>query len=307
MSTEVIVFGGTGLVGRSLKYLQPSWIYLGSKDGDLRNMRKCIKIFQKYKPKKVIFLAALVGGLYKNLNANYEMFLDNMKMQMNIIECCNNFNIKDAVFCLSTCVYPNKVSYPIKEEYLHNGPPHSSNYGYAYAKRNLEIMCRLSNERFESNFKCITPTNIYGEYDNFDLKNGHVIPSLIHKAYLAKKNKIDFTILGSGKPLRQFIYSGDVAKVIETLLMNPFIKVDNVIVTLNEEISIKDLGYLIARNFEIPKKNIIFDTSFADGQYKKTCSNEKLLQNVDINFTPLEDGLENTITWFKKHYPNVRK
>ena len=136
----IVVFGGTGLVGSALKKIQSNWTYLGSKDGDLRNLRKCVKLFEKYKPTKVVFLAAIVGGLYKNLDANYDMYMDNMKMQMNIIECCNQYKIKQAIFCLSTCIFPDKVQYPIKEEYLHNGEPHPSNYGYAFAKRNLDIM-----------------------------------------------------------------------------------------------------------------------------------------------------------------------
>lgn len=304
----ILVFGGTGLVGQALKKLEPDWIYLGSRDGDLRNMENCIEIFEKYKPKKIIFLAALVGGLYKNLDGNYDMFLNNMKMQMNIIECCNNYNVKDGIFCLSTCIFPDKVEYPIKEEYLHKGPPHQSNYGYAYAKRNLEILCRMSNEKFKSNFKCISPTNIYGEYDNFNLTDSHVIPSLIHKAYLANKNNNNFTILGSGQTMRQFIYSGDVAKIIQTLISNPFIENSIFIATPENEYKIKDVGLIIAKNFNIPESRIKFNTNYQDGQYKKTCSNEKLMSILgNFEFTLLENGLKQTIDWFKNHYPNVRK
>ena len=299
-----LVFGGTGLVGCALKKIKPDWTYLGSRDGDLRIMRNCEKIFKKYEPKQVIFLAAIVGGLYKNLDTNYEMYMDNMKMQMNIIECCNKYKVKDGIFCLSTCIFPDKVEYPIKEEYLHNGEPHSSNYGYAFAKRNMDIMCRLSNEKFKSNFRCIVPTNIYGEFDNFDLENGHVIPSLIHKAYLAKKNDLPFVLRGTGKALRQFIYSGDVAKIIILLLTNPFINYQNIILSPQEEVSIKDISKIIAKNFDI--KTVEYDTTYSDGQYKKTCDNSKLLE-MDIELTSLEDGLEDTIVWFKNNYPNVRK
>lgn len=304
----IIVFGGTGLVGSALKNLRPDWIYLGSKDGDLTIMSECIQIFDKYKPKHVIFLAGNIGGLYKNLNKNYQIYMDNMKMQMNVIECCNNYGIKNGIFCLSTCIFPNKVSYPIKEEYLHNGEPHPSNYGYAFAKRNMDVMCRLSNERYGSRFKCITPTNIYGENDNFSLENGHVIPSLIHKAYLAKKNNKKFKLRGTGKPLRQFIYSGDIAKIIELLITNPFLDCYNMILSPKNEISIKKIGEIIAKHFEIEKVN--FEKKYSDGQYKKTCDNSKLvetLNTLNIELTTLEEGLEKTIDWFKKNYENIRK
>lgn len=304
----ILVFGGSGLVGTALKKLHPEWTYLSSKDGDLRNMRKCNKIFEKYKPEKIVFLAAIVGGLYRNLNANYDMYIDNMKMQMNIIECCNHYNIMEGVFCLSTCIFPNKVNYPIKEEYLHNGAPHSSNYGYAYAKRNMEVMVRLLNEKNGGGFKCITPTNIYGENDNFSLKNGHVIPALIHKAFLANKEKRKFILKGTGKALRQFVYSIDVARVIADLISNPFVDETNFIISPKQEVSIKDLAILIAKNFNMTEDDIIFDDSYSDGQYKKTCDNSRLLQLYNnFKFTPLEDGLERTIDWFKKHYPGLRK
>jgi len=299
-----LVFGGSGLVGNALKNIRSDWTYLGSKDGDLRIMKNCETIFEKYEPTQIIFLAAIVGGLYKNLDTNYEMYIDNMKMQMNIIECCNKYKVKEGIFCLSTCIFPDKVLYPIKEEYLHNGEPHSSNYGYAFAKRNMDIMCRLSNARYKSNFRCIVPTNIYGEFDNFNLNNGHVIPSLIHKAYLAKKNNEAFVLRGSGKALRQFIYSGDVAKIIILLLRNRFLNYQNIILSPKKEVSIGEIGNIIAKNFEIEK--VEYDDSYSDGQYKKTCDNSRLLE-MKIELTSLEDGLEDTIVWFKNNYPNIRK
>ena len=97
---------------------------------------------------------------------------------------------------------------------LHNGPPHFSNDAYAYAKRLLEIQCKAYREQYSDNFVCVIPTNIYGPYDNFNLTDAHVIPSLIHKFWLAKKESKPFVIAGSGKPLRQFIYSEDLAKLI---------------------------------------------------------------------------------------------
>ena len=168
-------------------------------------------------------------------------------------------------------------------------------------------MCRLSNQKNNSNFICITPTNIYGEHDNFDLINSHVIPALIHKAYLAKRDDENFVIMGSGNTLRQFIYSGDIARVISYLVKNN-IKTDNIILSPKEEVSIKTISQIIAKNFEISSNNIKYDTTYPDGQYKKTCDNSKLLKLIpNFEFTSLEDGLERTIQWFKKKYPNVRK
>ena len=105
---------------------------------------------------------------------------------------------------------------------LHDGAPHESNYPYAYAKRLLEITSRAYNENYPNGCKfiCVIPTNIYGEHDNFSLEDGHVIPSLIHRCYLAKKDNKSFVIKGTGKPLRQFIYSKDLAKLILWVMEN---------------------------------------------------------------------------------------
>ena len=91
--------------------------------------------------------------------------------------------VKKLVSCLSTCIFPDKVKYPITEEDLHSGPPHNSNNGYAYAKRLLDIHSEMYREQNDCNFICVIPTNIYGEHDNFSLMDGHVIPALIHRCY----------------------------------------------------------------------------------------------------------------------------
>lgn len=104
------------------------------------------------------------------------------------MECCREFNVAKLVSCLSTCVFPDKTSYPIDETMVHNGPPHPSNEGYAYAKRMIDVMNKCYREEYGSNFTSIIPTNIYGPDDNYSIEDGHVIPGLIHKCYLAKQN-----------------------------------------------------------------------------------------------------------------------
>lgn len=211
----VMVTGGSGLVGASIaEYIKKSgakdketWVFLSSKDGDLRKREDTEKIFEKYKPTHVIHLAAKVGGLFANMNYKVEFFRENILISDNIMECCRVHKVKKLVSMLSTCVFPDKTTYPINETMLHDGPPHSSNEGYAYAKRLIDTMNRAYAEEYGCNFTSIIPTNIYGPFDNFSIENGHVIPGLIHKCYIAKRDKTPFTIWGSGTPLRQFIYS----------------------------------------------------------------------------------------------------
>ena len=191
---------------------------------------------------------------------------------------------------------------------LHNGPPHFSNDSYAYAKRLLETHCKAYQEQYGDNFICVIPTNIYGPYDNFNLENSHVIPALIHKCYLAKQESIPFIIAGSGKPLRQFIYSEDLAKLILWILENYNDKESIILsVSENEEISIADIGKIIANKFGY-LDHIVFDQSKPDGQYKKTANNSKLIRLINnFEFIQIENGINKTIDWFIKNYDIARK
>jgi len=313
----ILVTGGTGLVGSAIRQVISEeltdveiikdyrCIFLSSKDGNLIIREDVKRIFEIYKPTYVIHLAASVGGLYKNLNNNLKMYLDNLKINQNILYFCDKYKVKKIVSCLSTCVFPNKVKYPINESMLHEGLPHSSNEGYAFAKRMLEVESRLYNNVSETKYICIIPTNVYGPNDNYSLNDGHVIPSLIHRCYLAKENGNDFVVYGSGKPLRQFIYSIDLGKLI-LLILDKYDDREGIILASNKEYSIKEISELICINFNY--SNIVFDRSKSDGQYKKTATNEKLLKLYpEFKFTSLEEGLKETISWFIKEYPNIRR
>jgi GDP-L-fucose synthase len=191
---------------------------------------------------------------------------------------------------------------------IHDGPPHDSNCGYAYAKRMIDVMNKCYNEQYGCNFTSIIPTNIYGPHDNFSIEDGHVIPGLIHKCYLAKKYNIDFHIWGTGRPLRQFIYSEDLAKLIIWTMKN-YHSPEPLILSVDEEaeVSIADLSEHIADalNFD---GYIIFDSNKADGQYKKTASNKKLRELVgEFQFVPIQEGLKKTCQWFIENYEIARK
>ena len=309
---KVMVTGGSGLVGTAINSIsnnyQYKFIYLSSKDGDLTNYEETKNIFEKHKPDYVIHLAAYVGGLFRNMNNMTYMIEKNLLINLNVLKCCHRFKVKKVISCLSTCIFPDKTTYPINESMLHDGSPHNSNYGYAYAKRMLEIQSRAYNESFGDNFVCVIPTNIYGKNDNFSLDDGHVIPALIHKCYLAKKNNEKFVIKGTGKPLRQFIYSEDLARLLMWTL-EKYDRKDSIILSVSEkdEVSIEKVGRLIAKNFDY-EDNVIFDSSFSDGQYKKTADNSKLMKSIkDFNFTSIENGLKETIKWFSLNFEKSRK
>ena len=228
-------------------------------------------------------------------------------MNENVLTACNKYNVEKGIFCLSSCIYPHKPSkYPMDESMIHESEPHPSNESYGYAKRMMELQCRNYNTQFGRQYICLMPVNLYGPYDNFNLIESHVIAGMIHRFYNAKKENTKFELYGSGTPLRQFIYSPDFAKIILRILFEyEDIKPIN---CCDDEISIKDLTYLIGELSNYNNQNIVQNTTKPDGCLRKTVSNDyfkSILSNFE--FTPLKDGILKTIKWFNENYENCRK
>ena len=225
MPIKVIVTGGDGMMGQTIKNLTTgsNYIYkfINRNILDLTDRNRVLNMFKYYNSQgfnHIIHLAANVGGLYKNLDSNIQMFSDNIKINENILEACYKYNIKRGIFCLSSCIYPHNPSkFPMNENMVHESPPHPSNEGYSYAKRMLELQCRQYN-KIGCQYICVTPVNLYGPHDNFNLKNSHMIPGLMHRFFLTKKNNNDFIAYGTGKPFRQFLFSEDFGFIILELL-----------------------------------------------------------------------------------------
>lgn len=322
MSDSVIlVTGGTGLVGKAIEHViqtepagsrfgkgpNETWIFASSSEGDLRDIEQTRKLFEKYKPTHVIHLAALVGGLFKNMKYKATFFRDNLLINDNVLHTAHLFKVKKVVSCLSTCVFPDKVTYPLDETKIHLGLPHESNFGYAHAKRMVDIQNRAYKDEFGDSFTSAIPTNVFGKHDNFDLEDSHVIPGLIHKCYLAKKNNTPFVVSGTGKPLRQFIYSQDLAKLFVWQLRE-YDDVEPVILSVgeNEEVSIKHVADAIVKAVGF-QGDYSFDTTRSDGQFRKPASNVKLLGLIgEFEFTPFETALEETVAWFVQNYDKAR-
>jgi len=163
------VTGGSGLVGQAVKAVSQQephpneeFIFLSSKDADLRDYNQTKAVFQKYKPTHVIHLAAYVGGLYKNMSYPVQFWHYNIAINENIMKCSYEFKVQKLISCLSTCIFPDNTAYPIDETMIHNGPPHYSNEAYAYAKRMIDVQNRIYHKQYGCMFTSAIPTNVYG-------------------------------------------------------------------------------------------------------------------------------------------------
>jgi GDP-L-fucose synthase len=298
---KVLVTGGKGLVGSALT----ADIKIG-REFDLTRTNEVETMFHTHNPTHVIHCAGKVGGLGGNMNHKGEYFYDNIMMNTNVIEQARKSGVQKLVAFLSTCVFPDNVEYPLTEDKIHLGPPHFSNNAYAYAKRMADVQIRAYREQYGLNYTSVIPTNIYGPNDNFSLVHGHVMPMLIHKMYNTMKSGEPFVVWGTGTPLREFIYSKDVAKLTEWVLEN-YDESEPIILSTSHEISIRDLVDILVQEFNF-KGKVVFDDTKPDGQFRKPSDNSKIKQYLpNFEFTPIETGIRETVKWFIDNYENARK
>lgn len=309
---RILVTGANGMVGRQVMATckRYGWVAegYGSLEYDLRDPMQTEALFEQHKPTHVIHLAARVGGVKMNMDNQAEMFHDNVFINANVLRQCEKEIVKKAISVMSTCVYPDKVSYPISEKDLHNGEPHSTNFAYAYAKRMLDVQSRAINEKVGF-VKCVTaiPNNIYGEYDNYDLVNSHVVPALTRKIYEARLvNSPSVTLWGTGEPEREFTYSRDIANNLIWLLFH-YQENEPINIGTTDTITIKNLAKTIASMVEY-KGEILWDTTKPTGQLKRPMNNNKFQRYFKDNegelytYMPLSSGLGRAVAWFVANY-----
>ena len=306
---KIVVTGGTGMVGSSFKRVNSkshNIKLVGRKDADLCSRDQVMRLLKEESPDAVIHLAARVGGVKGNTDFVADFYSENVTINTNVLDACNMSGVNNVVSLLSTCVYPDKVRYPLTEDQIHNGEPHSSNFGYAYAKRMLDVHSRALRQQYGRNYICAVPNNLYGLQDNFDLENGHVIPAIIRKIWEAKNTGKPPVFWGDGSPLREFTFADDIAKAL-IFLLERYDGPEPVNIGSVGENSISSVVQMVCSELNY-KGDVIWDLAMPKGQYKKPSDNSNFLslgwkQN---DYTPLKQGLKKTISWFVDTYPNVR-
>ena len=305
---KILVTGGTGMVGRAFDGIDTHHeiISVGSKNFDLTDSQQVFWMYRMLKPDAVIHLAAKVGGVKGNSDYIADFFTQNILINTNVLNAAQKHGINKVVSLLSTCVYPDDVTYPLTEDQIHAGEPHASNFGYAYAKRMLDVQSRAYRQQYGCNFITAVPNNLYGPHDNFDLENGHVIPAIIRKVWEAKINNTTPVFWGDGTPLREFTHVSDIASILIYLLEEYNGGCPINIGSPNER-SIRSVVELVCSNLNY-EGDIYWDIDKPMGQFKKPSSNAALMEIgwSQERYIQFEDGIRETCNWFTSTYPDVR-
>jgi len=300
---KVVVAGGTGLVGsavaRAFENVGHEVVIANTSNVNLLNRSDTLRFIVEAAPDLVVDAAAKVGGIGANSHFPVEFLVNNLTIQNNLIGAAHHANVEKFVFLGSSCIYPRECQQPIKEEYLLTGPLETTNSAYAIAKiAGIEL---INSYRKEYGRKWISmmPTNLYGPRDNFELEQSHVLPALIRRFIEASVEKRKVEILwGDGTPLREFLHVDDLAIAILLIIDNEEM-MSHVNVGSGEEISIRDLAYLVAEltNFE---GEIQWDTSKPNGTPRKVLDSTKLRSAGWEPKISLRNGIESTIAWYKQ-------
>jgi len=306
----LLITGANGLCGDAFKcsYFPRSLCnetaFVGREYGDLTILKNVKRMYKEIAPTYVIHTAAEVGGICGNEAHHGQFFYNNILMNTYMIDQARQHNVEKMIVFSSVCVFPDGQE--VKEENMHNGPVFANNFSYGYAKRMVDIQIKAYEKQYGiKNYCSIIPGNIMGENDNYNMDYGHVMPSLIHKLYLAKKNNTDFVVWGDGSSLREFLYARDVANIIIKLLKLDHLP-QRLIISGPQQYSIWEMVHKLVKIADF-KGNIVWDASKPNGQHSRP-SNLSLLRSLFPNFifTDIDQTLKLSYNWFVNNYPNVR-
>lgn len=307
---KIYVAGHRGLVGsaivRSLKRSgYDNIIGRTHSELDLTDQRAVREFFEAEKPDVVVLAAAKVGGINANQSEPAEFAYQNMQIQCNVIKCCHDFKVKKLLFLGSTCIYPKMAPQPIPEDALLTGPLEITNEAYAIAKISGLKMCSYFKQQYGDDFISCMPTNLYGPYDNYELSGSHVMPAMIRKFHEAKVSGAPTVELwGSGTPLREFLYSDDMADACVYLLEN-YQGITHVNIGTGKEITIKGLAELVKKTVGY-KGEIVWNRDMPDGTPRKLTDVSKLHELGWTHKVELEEGVRLAYEWFRDNIDSAR-
>ncbi|TGL66485.1 GDP-L-fucose synthase [Leptospira jelokensis] len=299
--SKIYVAGHKGLVGSAIvKILNQSGftnvIGKSHAEMDLQNQSQVLEFFEREKPEYVFLAAAKVGGIHANNTYPAEFIFSNLQIQNNIIDASYRYGIKKLCFLGSSCIYPKFAKQPMDEGQLLDGKLEPTNEPYAVAKIAGIVMCQSYNRQYGTNYISVMPTNLYGPGDNYHPENSHVLPALIRRFHEAKKQNLpEVVIWGTGKPLREFLYSEDMARACVFLMQHYDVSGDpkggeHVNVGSGIEVSIKELAETVKEVVGY-QGNLVLDPTKPDGTPRKLLDVSKLHQMGWKHQVELKEGV----------------
>ena len=304
-TAKIYIAGHKGMVGSAiLRKLEKegfsNLITRNSRELDLTDQQQASDFFSTEQPEYVFLAAAKVGGIIANSNYRADFIYQNLAIQNNVIHQSYINSVKKLMFLGSSCIYPKMASQPIREEYMLTGPLESSNEPYAIAKIAGIKMCEAYRSQYGCNFISVMPTNLYGYNDNYHPQNSHVLPALIRKFHEAKMSSSPHVnVFGTGTPLREFLFSDDLADACYFLMEN-YDEPTLINIGTGKDLTISDLASLIKTitGFE---GDIHFDSSKPDGTHKKLLDVSKLHALGWKHKIELTEGIKLAYEDFKKN------
>lgn len=309
--SKIYIAGHRGMVGsaiwRALKVNgYTKLIGKTSKELDLKNQNDVTAFFKAEQPEVVIDAAARVGGILANNDYPYNFLMENMQIQNNLIDASLKHGVEKFIFLGSSCIYPKFAPQPLKEEYLLTDSLEPTNEWYAIAKISGVKACEAIRKQYGKDYVSLMPTNLYGPYDNFDLKTSHVLPAMIRKFHEAKlDDHAPVTLWGSGSPKREFLYVEDLAEAVVYALEN-HLEEHLYNVGTGIDLSIKELAEKI-QNIVGHNGEIIWDKSKPDGTPRKLMDISKLNTQGWKHQIELDEGIKKTYHWFLEHVDKIKE
>ena len=308
---KIYIAGHKGMVGSAVwRALDnngyTNLIGLSRSELNLRNQQAVLEFYKEEKPEIVIDAAAKVGGILANNDYPYDFLMQNMQIQNNLIDGAFNSGVEKFIFLGSSCIYPKLASQPLKEEYLLTDSLEPTNEWYAIAKISGVKACHAIRNQYGKNYVSLMPTNLYGYFDNFDLKSSHVLPAMLRKFHEAKVNGNSAVELwGSGSPMREFLFVDDMAEAVVFALEN---ELPEFLYNIGsgKDITIKELAETI-QGVVGYKGNILWDKSKPDGTPRKLMDVSKMRDLGWSYSTELTEGIEKTYQWFLENIKDLKQ
>ena len=305
---KVLITGAGAVLGHGFKAVQDEYpdvtfVFLASRDCDLRDPDKTMAVFAAYQPDAVIHLAAVSGGIGLSIKHPASLLRDNTLMIFSVLEGVRKLGIGKVVMTLTTGMYPTGAPLPLNESNIHDGYPHSSNYGSSFAKRLCDPAIRAYREEYGINAIGLVPSGIFGPHDNFNYDDAPMLPALIRRFYENRNTNEKVVIWGDGTPLREYTFSQDLARIYMWSLEN-YDEPQVLNVGTTEEHAIKDIAYMIAELNGVDRGRIAFDTAKPKGVFRKNTNNGRFVTLSGHDYVPFRKGLEKTIDWFADAYEN---